>query len=68
MPIDGLIKYSFETVFDVRIFYVLVEKSKRPIFINTKKNGKQFFIRRSASTHALDVEEAISYAIDKWHA
>ncbi|MFT4603089.1 MAG: hypothetical protein ACI857_003276, partial [Arenicella sp.] len=67
-PVDALLNYDFEIIDDKELFYVMVKESTRPIFINTKEKGKQFFIRRSASTHSLDVEEAINYAKDKWYA
>lgn len=67
-PIDAILKYGFEEVQSKVIFMINVEKSNKPRFLTTKKRGKEFYIRRSASTNSLDIEEAAKYIIDKWYA
>lgn len=66
-PIDAIIKYGFEKVQDKEIFLVIVEKSKKPRFTYSKSEGKTFFIRRSATSQKLDIEEATKYIIDNWY-
>lgn len=65
-PIDAILKYGFEEVQSKMVFMINVEKSNKPRFLNTKKRGKEFYIRRSASTSSLDIEETTKYVIDKW--
>jgi len=67
-PIDAILKFGFEEVQSKTIFMVNVEKSNKPRFLITKPKGKEFYIRRSASSHSLDIEEATQYIIDKWYA
>lgn len=67
-PIDAIIKFGFEQVKSQTIFRVEVEKSNKPRFLTTKLKGKEFYIRRAASSASLDVEDATHYIIDKWYA
>lgn len=66
-PIDALIKYGLEVSHRKNIFIVNVEKSSRPRFIKNKKGDKEFYIRRSATSQKLNIEEAVKYVIDKWY-
>jgi len=67
-PIDAIITYGFEKTVKGEIFLVVVKKSKKPRFTNSKGEGRQFFIRRSATSQKLDIEEAVKYSIDNWYA
>ncbi|WP_139856651.1 AlbA family DNA-binding domain-containing protein [Aequorivita sinensis] len=67
-PIDAILNYGFEVVQSKLIFLVNIEKSNKPRFLITKKRGKEFYIRRAASTNGLDIEETAQYIIDKWYA
>lgn len=67
-PIDAIIKFGFEQVQSKTFFMVNVEKSNKARFLIVKSKGKEFYIRRSASSHSLDIEEATQYIIDKWYA
>jgi len=67
-PIDALLQYNFELINGKKVFYVIVSKSSKPRILKTKSKGKEFLIRRAASTYPLDIEEAINYAKDKWYA
>ncbi|MAP80012.1 MAG: hypothetical protein CL526_02870 [Aequorivita sp.] len=66
-PIDAIIKYEFDASLGKEIFLVMVEKSTKPRFLNSKGEDKEFYIRRSATSQKLNVEEAVKYSIDKWH-
>lgn len=65
-PVDALIKYDFENSHKAEVFVVIVEKSSTPRFIKTKGGGKEFYIRRTATSKKLDVEEAVKYCFDNW--
>lgn len=67
-PIDAILNYGFEKTINGEIFLVVVQKSKKPRFTHSKSEGKQFFIRRSATSQRLDIEEAVKYSIDNWYA
>jgi hypothetical protein len=63
--VDALIHGQIENVNDKSIFFVQVKMSSRPIFTKLK-NEVEFYIRRSASSPKLDVEESVIYIRDKW--
>ncbi|TVZ13949.1 helix-turn-helix domain-containing protein [Maribacter sp. MAR_2009_72] len=67
-PIDALLSFGFEEINSCEIFMVTVEASSKPRFLKYKNEGKEFYIRRAASSHSLDLEESYQYIIDKWHA
>jgi hypothetical protein len=65
-PIDVLLSYEFYKTAKELVFIISVETSKKPRFLNTKLKGKEFYIRRAASSWSLNVEEAVKYCFDKW--
>lgn len=67
-PIDALLNYGFEEINSVDVFLVTVLASTKPRFLTYKGDGKEFYIRRAASSNALDIEKTYQYIIDKWHA
>ena len=70
-PIDALLKYQYEQSGDKMIFLIVVQKSNKPRFLKAKGNKeaeKEFYIRRSATSQRLDIEDAVKYSIDKWYA
>ena len=67
-PIDDLLTYGFETSQGGKFFMIKVNKSHKPRFLITKRKGKEFYIRRSASAYNLDIEETHQYIIDKWYS
>ena len=67
-PIDAIINYGLEISNRKNILLINVEKSSRPRFVKAKNGDKEFYIRRSATSQKLNIEEAVKYAIDKWHS
>lgn len=67
-PIDAIIKYGIERSNNLNIFLVIVEKSSKPRFIKSNNGEMEFYIRRSATSQKLNIEEAVKYVIDKWHS
>ncbi|WP_417371459.1 helix-turn-helix domain-containing protein [Gelidibacter japonicus] len=67
-PIDAIIKYEFDKSLEKEVFLVMVEKSNKPRFLNSRGEEKEFYIRRTATSQKLNVEEAVKYSIDKWYA
>ena len=65
-PIDAIIKYGLENSEAIEVFVITVEKSAKPRFMKLKGGEKEFYIRRSATSQKLDIEEAIKYCFDKW--
>ncbi len=67
-PIDAILEYELMEIKSKLVFLIKVKKSEKPRFLNTKLKGKEFYIRRSASSNSLDIEETVQYIIDKWYA
>lgn len=65
-PIDALLHYDIEEADSKLIFKINVRPSDQPRFLKTKLKGKEFYIRRPASSESLDVEETAEYILSHW--
>lgn len=64
----SLISISFPKIEEVLICRIDVKfKKDGPIYLKTKGNGEEFYIRRSASTKALKASEIIGYKENFWN-
>jgi len=63
--VSPLYTMRFDEVEGRQVCILDVKRSSKPVYLETSK-GKQFFVRSSNSTRALDVEEARDYEIQNW--
>lgn len=59
------LNYDIVSVLGRKIFFVDVFQSRKPIFLNNY-GVKEFYVRVGTSSSLYDVEQAVTYIIEKW--